>query len=93
MQENQSLIKAVFAFILLATALYSGYTGLPLWSIPLLGLLFLAGYIHGKWYLWKPMFQAINSRFWGSLLVTWLIQCIVVLVLYLIAAGVRRVIG
>ena len=93
MAISQSFIKALFAFILLASALYSGYIGLPLWSIPLLGLPFCAAYIHGKWYLWKPLFQNRTSQFWSSLVVTWLIQCIVVLVIYLIAAGARRVVG
>lgn len=93
MQENRSFIKAVFAFILLASSFYSGYVGLSLWFIPLLGLLFCAGYIHGKWYLWQPMFQTRNSRFWSSLVVTWLIQCVVVLAIYLIAAGIKRTIG
>jgi hypothetical protein len=93
MHQKITVIKGISAIILLASALYSGYARFPLWSILAIGLLFTAAYIHGKWYAWKPMFAARTLRFWQSLVVTWMIQCIMVLILYLIGSGIGRLVG
>ncbi|MGB8702727.1 MAG: hypothetical protein WCD18_25205 [Thermosynechococcaceae cyanobacterium] len=86
-------MKALLGILLIATALYCGLAGYPLWSILGVGVLFTAGYIHGKWPLWKPLLQKRDGRFWRSLLTTYSIQCILVGAFYLIGSGLGRMIG
>lgn len=90
MQSLQLPLRILLALLLLGLALYSGYVQWPLTSILWIGLVFTVAYIQDKWYLWKPMFRAINLRFWRSLMATWVMQCIVVSLFYLIGAGVGR---
>ena len=46
-----NVVKGFLGIGLLAIAIYTGFAKLPLWSAPLLALLFTAAYIQGKWYL------------------------------------------
>ncbi|HEY9826287.1 MAG TPA: hypothetical protein V6D19_12630 [Stenomitos sp.] len=93
MQSLQLPFRILLALLLLGLALYSGYAKWPLTSILWIGFVFTVAYIQGKWYLWKPMFKAVNVRFWRSLVTTWIMQCIVVLIFFLIGAGIGRVMG
>jgi hypothetical protein len=86
-------MKILFSLILLATALFCGFKAVPLWCIPLLAIPFTMGYIHGKWLLWQPLLQNRGKRFYQNLIVTYVIQCVVVLLIYLIGSGVARHVG
>lgn len=83
-------MKILFSLILLVTALFCGFNKFPLWCIPLLAVPFTMGYIHGKWLLWQPLLQHRGKRFYQSLIVTYVIQCVVVLIVYLIGSGIGR---
>jgi hypothetical protein len=43
-----NIVKGLLGLGLLAIVIYAGFAKLPLWSLPLLALLFTAAYIHGK---------------------------------------------
>jgi hypothetical protein len=85
-----NVVKGFLGIGLLAIAIYTGFAKLPLWSVPLLALLFTAAYIQGKWYLWSSLFQQQNRKLYQSLLVTYLIQTVVVGIFYLLGSGVAR---
>jgi uncharacterized membrane protein YcjF (UPF0283 family) len=85
-----NVVKGLLGFGLLAIALYVGFVKFPLWSVPLLALLFTAAYIQGKWHLWSGLFQQQNWKLYQSLLVTYLIQIVVVCVFYLLGSGAAR---
>jgi hypothetical protein len=86
-------MKILFSLILLVTALWCGFKAVPLWCIPLLAVPFMAGYIHGKWSLWQPLLQNRGKRLYQSLIVTYVIQCFVVFIIYLIGSGIGRLVG
>jgi uncharacterized membrane protein len=86
-------LKPLLGLGLLGIAIYLGFTGQPLWVVPVLAIVFTAGYIQGKWYVWKPLFQTINAKLFSSLLITYLTQTVVVLVFYLLGSGAGRVFG
>jgi hypothetical protein len=86
-------IKGLLGIGLLAISLYTGFAKAPLSSIPLLALLFTAAYIQGKWYLWSPLFQQRQLKLYQSLLSTYLIQSVVVLIFYLLGSGTARLFG
>jgi hypothetical protein len=88
-----AILKPLLGLGLLAIAIYLGFTGQPLWVVPVLAIVFTAAYIQGKWYAWKPLFDNINAKFLGSLLVTYLIQMVLVLIFYLLGSGAGRVFG
>jgi hypothetical protein len=81
------------SLILLAIALYTGYTSIPLWIIAILGVSFTISYIQGKWYAWEELFADRNAKFYSSIAITYLVQCIVVSIFYFIGAGISKVIG
>ncbi|PSB31327.1 hypothetical protein [Chlorogloea sp. CCALA 695] len=85
-----NFIKGLLGVGLLASAIYIGFANSPLWSVPALSLFFTAAYIQGKWYLWNRLFHQQNSKLYKSLLITYLIQTVVVLIFYLIGSGVAR---
>ncbi len=86
-------LQILFGVTLLAIALYTGYTSIPLWIMAILGVSFTISYIQGKWYAWEELFADRNARFYYSIAITYLIQCIVVSIFYLIGAGISKVIG
>lgn len=61
MNQN-GVVKGLFSIGLLAVAFYAGFSQFSLWWILLIGILFAIAYIHGKWYLWKDVFQTGGSR-------------------------------
>jgi uncharacterized membrane protein YcjF (UPF0283 family) len=61
--------------------------------ILLLGAIFTAAYIQDKWSLWRDLFQQRDRVFYQSLLITYLIQGVVVAVLYLLGHSIRRLMG
>ncbi|XGV94844.1 MAG: hypothetical protein ACAF41_19145 [Leptolyngbya sp. BL-A-14] len=83
-------VKGLLGIGLLAIAPYAGFANLPLWSVPLLALLFTAAYIQSKWYIWSSLFQQQNRKLYQSLLVTYLIQAVVVGIFYLLGSGAAR---
>lgn len=86
-------VKGFLGIGLLAIAIYTGFARFPLWSVPLLALLFTAAYIQGKWYLWRDLFQQQNRKLYQSLLVTYIIQTVVVFVFYLLGSGAARLLS
>jgi hypothetical protein len=86
-------LKPLLGLGLLGIAIYLGFTSQPLWVVPVLAIVFTAAYIQGKWYVWKPLFQTMNAKFFSSLLITYLIQVVIVLVFYLLGSGAGRVFG
>ncbi len=86
-------IKLLLGLGLLAIALYTGFAGIPLWLIPLVGVLFTAAYLQGKWSLWRGLFQRRDRTFYQSLLITYAMQVVVVALFYLIGSGVARLVG
>ena len=86
-------IKLFLGLGLLAIALYTGFVGIPLWIILVVGVLFTVAYIQGKWYLWRDLFQRRDQTLYRSLLITYLIQVIVVTVFYLLGSGIGRLVG
>ncbi|MBW4475196.1 MAG: hypothetical protein KME45_33190 [Stenomitos rutilans HA7619-LM2] len=86
-------IKGLLGLGLLAIVVYAGFAKLPLWSVPLLALLFTAAYIQGKWYLWSDLFQQRTFKLYQSLLATYLIQVVVVCIFYLLGSGVARLLN
>ncbi len=87
------MLKIALGIGLLAIALYTGFTNFPLWIVPVLGLPSAAAYIHGKWYLWRSLFERRDAKFYQSLAVTYLIQNIVVFIFYLLGSGIGRLVG
>ncbi|MBW4691954.1 MAG: hypothetical protein KME27_09310 [Lyngbya sp. HA4199-MV5] len=85
-----NVIKGLLGLGLLAIAIYTGFAKFPLWSVPLLALLFTAAYIQGKWYLWSDLFQQRSFKLYQSLLITYFIQMVVVGIFYLLGSGVAR---
>ena len=85
-------MKILFSLILLATALFCGFEAVTLWCIPLLALPFMAGYIRGKWSVWQPRLQNRGKRLYQHLIVTYVIQCGLVLTIYLIGSGISRLV-
>lgn len=55
--NDNSALKGLLGIGLLAIAIAAGFAKLPLWSLLLLGIVFTAGYIQGKWYLWSDLFE------------------------------------
>jgi hypothetical protein len=92
-QTEGVMLKVALGIGLLAIALYTGFASFPLWIVPALGLPFTAGYIHGKWYLWQPLFRRRDSKFYQSLVITYLTQNVVVFILYLLGSGIGRLVG
>ncbi len=87
------MLKIAIGIGLLAIALYIGFAQFPLWSVPVLALPFTAAYIHGKWYLWRSLFERRDAKFYQSLVVTYLIQNVVVFIFYLLGSGIGRLVG
>ncbi len=82
--------KGLLGIGLLALPIYLGFTQALLWNIPLVALLFTAAYIQSKWYLWRNLFQQRQLKLYQSLLITYLIQTVVVLIFYLLGSGTAR---
>jgi hypothetical protein len=91
--NNNSALKGLLGLGLLAIAIYIGFAKLPLWSPLLLGLLFTAAYIQGKWYLWRDLFEQKSTKLVSSLLSTYVIQVILVGIFYLLGSGIARLFG
>ncbi|MBD2036346.1 hypothetical protein H6F86_03490 [Phormidium sp. FACHB-592] len=86
-------IKPLLGIGLIAIALYVGFVGISPWIILLVGIVFTAAYIQDKWFLWHDLFQRRDRAFYQSLLITYLIQVVVVAILYLLGLGIGRLIG
>lgn len=89
----RAAMRILFSLLFLFSALSCGFFEVPLWCVPLLAVPFTVGYIHGKWLLWRPLLQNRGKRFYQSLLATYLIQSVVVLILYLIGRGIGSLMG
>lgn len=85
--------KELLGIGLLALSIYTGFSKAPWWSIPLLALLFTAAYIQSKWYLWSALFQQQHLNLFHSFLITYLIQALVVSILYSIGRGMALLFG
>ncbi|MBO3457676.1 hypothetical protein G7B40_008655 [Aetokthonos hydrillicola Thurmond2011] len=81
-------VKLFLGIGLLLIGLYIGVADFSPWMIPLLGMVYTAAYIQGKWYLWAELFRRRNSKFYQSLVITYLIQTGLVFVLYWLGRGV-----
>jgi uncharacterized membrane protein YjdF len=86
-------LQIFLSLLLLAIAIYTGYEAIPLWIIAILGISFTISYIQGKWDAWQELFADRNGKFYVSIAITYLIQCIVVGILYLVGAGISNIIG
>ena len=86
-------IKPLLGLGLVALALYTGFVGISPWMILLLGVIFTAAYIQDKWFLWRDLFQRRDRVFYQSLLITYLIQFVVVAVLYVLGRSIGRLMG
>ncbi|MGL5807129.1 MAG: hypothetical protein ACRC2R_01480 [Xenococcaceae cyanobacterium] len=86
-------LQIFLSVTLVAIALYTGYTSIPLWIIAILGVSFTISYIQGKWYAWEELLADRNAKFYSSIAIAYLIQCIVVSIFYLIGAGISKAIG
>lgn len=88
------MLRVAGALALLIGAVMFGYLHRSLWSIALMGLVFTAGYIAGKWPLWKAM--SIEHGIVHSIVKlppTFLVQIIMVGVLYIIGYGLGALFG
>ncbi|HEY9656322.1 MAG TPA: hypothetical protein V6C50_12630 [Crinalium sp.] len=86
-------IKPLLGLGLVAIAFSVGFVGISPWMILLVGLVFTAAYIQDKWFLWHDLFQRRDRTFYQSLLITYLIQVVVVAILYLFGRGIGRLMG
>ena len=86
-------IKPLLGLGLVAIAFYVGFVGISLWMILLVGVVFTAAYIQNKWFLWRDLFQRLDRVFYQSLLITYLIQVVVLAVLYLLGRSIGRLMG
>lgn len=86
-------IKPLLGLGLVAIALYVGFVGISPWMILLVGVVFTAAYIQNKWFLWRDLLQRRDRAFYQSLLITYLIQVVVVAILYLVGRGIGRLMG
>ena len=86
-------IKPLLGLGLVVIAFYVGFVGISLWMILLVGVVFTAAYIQDKWFLWRDLFQRRDRVFYQSLLITYLIQVVVVAILYLLGRSIRRLMG
>jgi SMI1 / KNR4 family (SUKH-1) len=81
------------ALLLLACAFAAGFDLRSPWYIGLLAIAFSAGYIAGKWHLWRRWRSQTISTLITQLLSIYLIQVVLVGVLYLLGAGLANILG
>ncbi len=96
MLSSQSLSKILrlgCAMLLLGYAVATGFSRRSLLCIFLLAVVFSVGYIAGKWHAWRTWRLQTMGTLIAQFLTVYLIQAALVLVLYLLGAGLTGVMG
>ena len=92
--NTEVILRVVSGLALLIGTILFGYFHRSLWSIVLMGIVFTAGYVAGKWPLWKAMtFEHGMIYSIVKLPPVLLVQVILVSVLYIIGYGLGALLG
>ena len=86
-------LKPIFGLALVVIIILVGFAKASQWLILPLGVLFTAAYINGKWYAWKTLFKQRGNKFYTSLATTYIIETILVFVLYWMGRGVANLLN
>ena len=92
--KTEVVLRVASGLALLIGAVLFGYFFRSPWSIVLMGIVFTAGFIAGKWPLWKAMnLEHGITHSIVKLPPTFLVQIILVSVLYIIGYGLGALFG
>jgi hypothetical protein len=92
-QPMSKLLRLGVALLLLISVFSAGYSLRSPLIVFLLALVFSAGYIAGKWRVWQHWRTQSVVAITTQLLSVYVIQTILVCVLYLLGAGLANVVG
>lgn len=82
-------LRILAGLLLLAGALLAGYLARSLWIIPVMGVFFTLSFVIGRWNRWRmAASDGLTGKVLGGIPLTFLIQCILVAILYLIGYGI-----
>lgn len=89
-----SVIGPAIGFLLVVATIATGFVQVAQWIVLLLGALFTAAYINGKWaVIWKDLFKQRDRKFYQSLGATYVVETILVFALYWLGRGVSELIA
>ena len=83
-----SILKPILGLALVVLTILVGFSGAAQIWVLVLGALFTAAYINGKWMIWRDLFERRDRKFYQSLLATYAIETLLVFALYWLGRGV-----
>jgi len=84
-----SVFGPIIGFLLALAAIATGFIQVAQWIVLVIGALFTAAYISGKWtVIWQALFENRDRKFYQSLGATYVIETILVFALYWLGRGV-----
>lgn len=83
----RTILGPIVGFFLVVATILVGFSGVAQWIVLLLGALFTAAYINGKWAVWKALFEEKGRKLYESLGATYVVETIIVFALYWLGRG------
>ncbi|MEM6451888.1 MAG: hypothetical protein AAF703_16425 [Cyanobacteria bacterium P01_D01_bin.105] len=96
------VLGPLLGFLLVVATIATGFIHIAQWIVLVLGALFTAAYIGGKWTIWQDVFAKRDSpkeerlrqrKAYQSLAATYVVETIIVFSLYWLGRGVSGLIG
>lgn len=81
------VLRPVIGLALVVTTILIGFSGITQWIVLLMGALFTAAYVNGKWTVWRALFEEKGRKLYESLGATYVVETIIVFALYWLGRG------